>query len=104
MAESKWKSQEALRLFLTGEISSGRDPDSSEEFKSALRECTDDELLYRIAEMAPTDRLFSFGDIAAAAIRSEEYRYAVISSRILGRKTLIHNLAVSRELANKIMI
>ena len=78
--------------------------DDSEALRAAVRECTDDELLYRIAKRAPNDKMFSFGDIAAAGIGSDDYRYAVISSDIRGRRTLIHDLAVSRELDKELAV
>ena len=92
------RDQEELKRYLTEEIESGRGADENEDFVAALKECTDDEFLYQVAESAPRNRLYSYGDIAADAIRSEEYRYAMLSSSIPGRRSLLHNLAISREL------
>ena len=90
--------QNDLKHYLREQMDRGIDLTDSEIFKKALKLCTDDKLLYRIAMLSPQNRVFSFGDVAASAIRSKEYRYAMISSTIRGRKTLIHDLAVSREL------
>ena len=93
--EAKRMEQEELKRFLTKEITSGRDLDNSEDFKNALKKCTDDEFLYLIAENVPQYRI---EEMAAAGIQSDEYRYAMISSSLKGRRALIHDLAVSREL------
>ena len=98
MTNDNMTDQEELKRFLTEEMTYDRNLDNNEAFKTALKKCTDDELLYLIAENAPQSNFFSFGDIAAAGIRSDEYRYALISSSIRARRTLIHDLAVSREL------
>ncbi|MBR4461562.1 MAG: hypothetical protein IKS51_03165 [Erysipelotrichaceae bacterium] len=90
--------QNDLKHYLQEQMDRGIDLTDSEIFMKGLRLCTDDELLYRIAKSAPRNRSFSFGDVAASMIKSEEYRYAMISSNIKGRKTLIHDLAISREL------
>jgi hypothetical protein len=92
------RDQEERKRYLEEEVTSGRDLSRNEEFLQALKECRDDELLYLIAEQAPSGIGFSYGDIAAGAIRSEEYRYAMMSSSITGRRRLIHELAVAREL------
>lgn len=72
--------------------------EDSEALRAAIRECEDDELLYQIAKRAPHNMFFSFGDVAASCIKSNEYRYALLSSNFTCRRTPIHDLAVSREL------
>ena len=96
--------QKDLKRYLQEQMDRGIDLTDDKIFKKALRLCTDDKLLYQIAKKAPQKRLFSFGDVAASAIGSEEYRYAMISSYIKGRRTLIHDLAVSRELDEMLAI
>ena len=99
MTEKTWKNQEELKRFLTEEVLSGRAAGSRETVKAALRECTDDEFLYLFAENVPWRTL---AESAAAAVKSGEYRYAVICSSLTGRRTLIHDLAVSRELDERL--
>ncbi len=104
MTEYTLMNQEELKQFLIDEITHGRDLDNNKAFKNAIKECTDDELLYQIAERSPQSKIFSYGDIASAGIRSNEYRYAVISSTIRGRKALVHDLAINRELDEMLAI
>ncbi|MBR0385919.1 MAG: hypothetical protein IJI05_05160, partial [Erysipelotrichaceae bacterium] len=80
------------------EMSGSDKLEDSEAFRAAIRECEDDELLYQIAKRAPNNMFFSFGDVAASCIRSNEYRYALLSSNFTCRRTPIHDLTVSREL------
>ncbi len=96
--------QDDLKRYLQEQLNRGIDLTDSEIFKKGLKLCTDDELLYEIAKNAPQNRLFSFGDVAASMITSEEYRYAMIGSSIKGRKTLIHDLAIKRELDEMLAI
>ena len=96
--------QNDLKRYLQEQMNLGIDLTDSKFFMKGLKLCKDDELLYSIAKTAPKNRLFSFGDVAASMIGSEEYRYAMVSSPIRGRRTLIHDLAVSRELDEMLAI
>lgn len=96
--------QDDLKRYLQEQLNLGTDLTDSDFFMKGLKLCKDDELLYSIAKAAPQNRLFSFGDVAASMITSDEYRYAVISSSIKGRRTLIHDLAISRELDEMLAI
>ena len=96
--------QNDLKRYLQEQMNLGTDLTDSKIFMKGLKLCKDDELLYSIAKATPQNRLFSFGDVAASMIVSEEYRYAMISSSIKGRRTLIHDLAISRELDEMLAI
>ena len=95
MTEQIWNSQEELKQYIREEMESQKDLHDNELFKHALRQCTDDEFLYLVAENAPH---LIIEEIAASGIRSKEYRYAMICSNLRGRYALIHDLAVNREL------
>ncbi len=90
--------EDVLKRFLIEKVNYGRDLDKDEAFLAGLKKCRDDELLYKIAKQAPRRLFFSFGDVAAKHIQSDAYRYAVFCSPISGRRTLIHDLAIEREL------
>ena len=96
--------QNDLERYLGQELKKGVDLSDNKLFKKALKLCENDELLYYIAKISPQDKFFSFGDVAAQAIRNDEMRYALICSSITGRKTLIHELAIERKLKEMLAI
>lgn len=97
MIEDETIDENSLNAYLKQRLAEETDLNDDEIFRKAIRLCTDDSLLFQIAMKAP-DQIFSFSDIAASALKSDDYRYAMACSFIRGRKTMIHDLALSREL------